>query len=60
MSTKLRAKIYNNNRLFLTVTPDKDIPQDDPVRIVDAIVEGLDLRDFKKLYRERGRCAYHL
>lgn len=59
MSTKLRAKIYNNNRLFLTVTPDKDIPQDDPVRIVDAIVEGLDLRDFKKLYRERGRCAYH-
>ncbi len=59
MSTKLRAKIYNNNRLFLTVTPDKDIPQDDPVRVVDAIVEGLDLREFKKLYRERGRCAYH-
>ena len=59
MFTKLHTKSYNNNRLFLTVNPDTDIPQNDPVRIVDAIVEGLDLCGFKKLYRERGRCAYH-
>ena len=23
------------------------------------MVESLDLKNFKKLYRERGRCAYH-
>ncbi len=59
MSTKLHTKSYNNNRLFLTVNPNDDIAESDPVRVVDAIVEGLDLKDFKKLYRERGRCAYH-
>lgn len=59
MSTKLHTKIYNNNRLFLTVNPGEDIAENDPVRVVDAIVEGLDLKDFKKLYREKGRCPYH-
>ena len=59
MSTKLHTKIYNNNRLFLTVNPNEDIAENDPVRIVDAVVESLDLSDFKKLYRERGRCPYH-
>ncbi len=29
------------------------------MRVVDAVVEGLDLKEFKKLYRERGRCPYH-
>ncbi len=29
------------------------------MRVVDAVVESLDLKDFKKLYRERGRCPYH-
>ncbi len=29
------------------------------MRVVDAVVEGLDLREFKKLYGERGRCPYH-
>ena len=59
MYTKLHTKNYNNNRLFLTVNPEEDIPQNDPVRVVDAVVESLDLREFKKLYRERGRCPYH-
>ncbi len=59
MSTKLHTKFYNNNRLFLTVNPNEDIAENDPVRVVDAIVEGLDLKDFKKLYREKGRCPYH-
>ena len=58
MSAKLHAKGYDNNRLFLTVCTD-DIPQDDPVRVVDAIVESLDLGAFKKLYSECGRCPYH-
>ena len=29
------------------------------MRVVDAVVERLDLKDFKKLYREHGRCPYH-
>ena len=60
MSTKLHTKTYrNNDRLFFLLNPNDDIAENDPVRIVDAIVEGLDLKDFQKLYRERGRCAYH-
>ena len=60
MSTKLHTKSYSNNdKLFFLLNPNEDIAENDPVRIVDAIVENLDLRDFKKLYRERGRCAYH-
>ena len=59
MSSKLHAKPYSNNLLFFEVNPAEQIAQDDPVRIVDAMVESLDLKNFKKLYRERGRCAYH-
>lgn len=60
MSAKIHTKSYSNNdRLFFLLNPSDDIAENDPVRIVDAIVEHLDLKDFKKLYRERGRCAYH-
>lgn len=60
MSTKLHTKDYSNNdRLFFLLDPNKDIAGNDPVRVVDAIVESLDLKEFKKLYSERGRCAYH-
>ena len=59
MHTKLHTKSYNNNgRLFFLLDPNEDIAENDPVRIVDAVVESLDLKEFKKLYRERGRCAY--
>ena len=60
MSTKLHTKSYSNNdRLFFLLNPNEDIAENDPVRIVDAVVESLDLREFKKLYRERGRCPYN-
>lgn len=60
MSTKLDTKSYNNNdRLFFLLNPNEDISENDPVRIVDAVVESLDLSEFKKLYREKGRCAYY-
>lgn len=58
MSTKLHTKFYNNNRLFLTIDPNEDIPQNDPVRVVDSMVESLELSEFKKLYKEKGRCPY--
>lgn len=60
MPTNLHTKSYSNNgRLFFLLNPNDDIAENDPVRIVDAVVESLDLREFKNLYRERGRCAYH-
>lgn len=60
MSTKLHTKSYNNNdSLFFLLNPNEDISENDPVRIVDAVVESLDLSEFKKLYREKGRCAYY-
>ncbi len=60
MSTKLHTKSYSNNdRLFFLLNPNGYIAENDPVRIVDAVVESLDLKEFRKLYRERGRCPYH-
>ena len=60
MYTKLHTKSYNNNdRLFFLLNPNEDIAENDPVRVVDAVVESLDLSEFKKLYREKGRCPYH-
>ena len=60
MSTKLHTKNYSNSdQLFILFNPVEEIPQGDTARLVDAIVEALPLKGFKKLYRERGRCAYH-
>ena len=60
MSTKLHTKNNSNSdQLFIWVNLEEEIPQGDPVRLVDAIVESLDLKRFKKLYHECGRCAYH-
>ena len=38
---------------------DEDIAENDPVRILNHIVEHLDLTRVKKLYREKGRSPYH-
>ena len=53
---------------FISYTPDqtilfperidKDIAEDDPVRMVSGIVESLDLSGMRKLYKERGRSPY--
>ncbi len=40
------------------IDPNEEISQNDPVRVIDGIVEGLDLKEFEKLYKEKGRCAY--
>ena len=37
---------------------DKDIAENDPVRLISSIVESLDLSSFRKLYKERGRSPY--
>jgi transposase len=38
---------------------DKDIAENDPVRVVDSVIDNLKLDNFKKLYKERGRSPYH-
>jgi transposase len=38
---------------------DKDIAENDPVRVVDAVIDNLKLDNFKKLYKEKGRSPYH-
>ena len=38
---------------------DENIAENDPVRIVNAVVDSLDLENFRKLYKESGRSAYH-
>lgn len=60
MSTKLHFRDYNPKQMILFPQRlDKDIAENDPVRVVDAVIDGLKLENFKKLYRERGRSPYH-
>ena len=50
---------YSPNQMVLFPQRiDKDIAEEDPVRLVSGIVESLDLSSFRKLYRERGRSPY--
>ena len=58
--TKLHFHSYNPKEMVLFPQRiDKDISENDPVRIVDGIVDRLKLENFRKLYRERGRSPYH-
>jgi transposase len=60
MRTKLHFRDYNPKQMLLFPERlDKDIAENDPVRVVDAVIDGLKLDNFKKLYRERGRSPYH-
>ncbi len=50
---------YSPNQMVLFPQRiDKDIAEDDPVRLVSGVVESLDLSSFRKLYKERGRSPY--
>ena len=50
---------YSPNQMVLFPQRiDKDIAEEDPVRLVSGIVESLDLSSFRKLYKERGRSPY--
>ena len=60
MSAKLHFREHINNQMVLFPQRiDKDIAENDPVRLVNAVVDGLNLESFKRLYKERGRSAYH-
>ena len=38
---------------------DKDIAADDPVRLLSAVIDNLDISGIRRLYRYRGRSPYH-
>ena len=57
---KIHFKDYNYNQTVLFPQRiDEDIADNDSVRIVDALVESLDMEGFNKLYKEHGRSPYH-
>ena len=57
---KIHFHPYTPNQLVLFPQRiDEDIAANDPVRIVNAIVDSLNLEAFKKLYKEKGRSPYH-
>lgn len=58
--TKIHFRPYTPNQMVLFPQRiDEDIAENDPVRIINAVVDSLDLDCFKKLYKETGRCPYH-
>lgn len=60
MSAKLHFKYYNPKQILLfPPRVDEFIAENDPVRMVDAVVESLNLNDFKKLYSEQGSSPYN-
>lgn len=60
MSTKIHFKSYMPKQMVLFPQRiDEDIAEDDPVRVVDAVIESLNLENIRKLYKERGRSPYN-
>ena len=50
---------YSPNQMVLFPQRiDKDIAEDDPVRLISSIVDSLNLTNMRKLYKERGRSPY--
>ena len=58
--TKLHFRPYIPNQTVLFPQKiDENIAANDPGRIVNAVVDNLNLDNFKKLYKETGHSAYH-
>ena len=60
MSAKIHFREHINNQTVLFPQRiDRDIAENDPVRLVNAVVESLNLENFNRLYKERDRSPYH-
>ena len=58
--SKIHYHPYTPNQLVLFPQRiDENIAENDSVRIVNAIVDSLNLEAFKGLYKEKGRSPYH-
>ena len=57
---KIHFRPYTNKQIILFPQRiDENIAEDDPVRLVDGLIESLDLRSFYKLYKEYGSSPFH-
>ncbi|SUB93751.1 Transposase domain (DUF772) [Porphyromonas macacae] len=60
MNTKLHFRPYISDPILLFPAElGQDIDANDPVRLVNSIVDSLNLESIQGLYRVRGRSAYH-
>ena len=50
---------FPNQTILFPQRIDENIASNDPVRIVNTVVDNLNLDNFKKLYKATGRCPYH-
>ncbi|WP_455098727.1 IS1182 family transposase [Prevotella histicola] len=58
--TKIHFRSYIHKKIILFPQRiDKDIAEDDPVRLLDALVDNLMLDNVYKLYKPSGRKPYH-
>ena len=58
--TKLHFRSYmQNQNLLFPQRIDEDIAENDPVRIINAVVGSLKIENFKNLEKTAGRSPYH-
>lgn len=58
--TKLHFRPYTSKQTVLFPQRiDEDIAEDDPVRIIDAVLDGIDMKRIFELYKPDGRRPYH-
>ena len=56
---KVTYKSYNQNDSFFPHCIGDFIPENDPVRVVDAIVEHLDISEIEATYKGAALAASH-
>ena len=57
---KLHFRPYTTKQILLFPQRiDENIAEDDPVRLVNGLIDQLDLTSFRKLYKAAGRSPFH-
>ena len=57
---KIHFRPYTTKQILLFPQRiDENIAEDDPVRLVNGLIDQLDLTSFRKLYKEYGRSPFH-
>lgn len=56
----MKFKEYNQNQgIFKVIIPNELLDKDDPARLIDKVIERLDLSGIESYYQEVGNTAYH-
>ena len=57
---KIHFRPYTTKQILLFPQRiDENIAEDDPVRLVNGLIDQLDLTSFRKLYKAYGRSPFH-